>query len=156
MRMRQDSVTALDIGVPDTVWTLLGISAVSLVGSPLIQKTQEDERPDEKSIRRFDAVQQERFDQVADGKIDKNTSIARAGLVDMFMGEHVNDADLLDMAKIQMFFFTVLLALTYGTSIATLLKTDAYPTALPDIGAGMLPLLGLSHAGYLTSKVVTA
>jgi hypothetical protein len=76
--------------------------------------------------------------------------------VDIFMGEYVADFALLDIAKIQMFFFTVLLVIAYGTAVGSLLRTDPLPSSLPDVGAGMLPLLGISHASYLASKVVGA
>jgi hypothetical protein len=59
------------------------------------------------------------------------------------------------MAKIQLFFFTVLLVFAYAASVGALLRHNPYPTSLPDVGGGMLPLLGISHAGYLMSKAVT-
>jgi len=35
-----DIVGAMDIGVPQTIWLLLGISTASFIGSPLIKSTQ--------------------------------------------------------------------------------------------------------------------
>jgi hypothetical protein len=55
-----------------------------------------------------------------------------------------------------MFFFTLLLVLTYATAIGSLLKNDPLPAALPDVSGGMLALLGISHAGYLANKAIGA
>jgi hypothetical protein len=54
-----------------------------------------------------------------------------------------------------MFFFTVLLVLAYAIAVGRVLRTDPGLTSLPDVGDGMLPILGISHAGYLLSKAVT-
>jgi hypothetical protein len=158
IRMQHDAVSALDIAVPDTICALLGISATSLIGSPLIKKSQQEtQTPSEQTVRTLASAQgQSADDVVVHGKVIKNKSIRQAGLVDIFMGEYVDDFALLDLAKIQMFFFTILLVIAYGTAVGYLLITDLLPSSLPDVGAGMLPLLGISHAGYLASKVVGA
>src|SRR5262249_8688294 len=148
MRMQHDAVSALDIAVPDTIWALLGISATSLIGSPLIKSSQQEtQTPNAEAIQKFASAQGRSADEIAvDGKVVKNKSIQQAGLVDIFMGEYVDDFALLDLAKIQMFFFTILLVIAYGTAVGSLLRTDPLPGSLPDLGAGMLPLLGISHA----------
>ena len=70
------------------------------------------------------------------------------------MGEDVETFTMLDVAKIQMFFFTVLLVLAYAIAVGRVLRNDPGLASLPDVGAGMLPILGISHAGYLLSKAV--
>jgi len=57
-RMNGDAVSALDIGVPESIWALLGISATSLIGSPLIKNTQKDApEPSRDKVSRLAAAQ---------------------------------------------------------------------------------------------------
>jgi hypothetical protein len=148
----------MDITVPPTVWALLGISTTSLIGSPLIKNAKKDPAagPDPARAVALLTAMGKRPGQVkAEGQVVKNTSIDDASFADLFMGEYVETFTLLDIAKIQMFFFTVLLVLAYAISVGKTLLADPSLAALPDVGKGMLPLLGISHAGYLLSKTVT-
>jgi hypothetical protein len=157
-RAQTDPVTAMDIAVPPTVWALLGISTTSLIGSPLIKNAKKDPAtaPDPARALAILASMGKRPDEVnVEGQVVKNTSIEAASFADLFMGEYVESFTLLDVAKIQMFFFTVLLVLAYAISVGRTLRADPSLAALPDVGSGMLPLLGISHAGYLLSKTVT-
>ena len=158
MRMSSDAVNALNVGVPETIWALLGISATSLIGSPLIKNTEKNA-----PAPSVDRIEKVAADQGADpnaitvvGNVVKNTDINQASIADIFMGEYFTNFALLDLGKIQLFFFTMLLVISYGTAIGSLLRTDPMPSSLPDVGAGMLPLLGISHTGYLAHKVVTS
>ncbi len=149
-----DVVRALDVGVPQTIWLLLGISTASFIGSPLIKNAQKD--PDlqlapDRQQRLLDAQGHDPTGVTVEGQIVKNKSIQDANFADIFMGETVENANHLDVGKLQMFFFTVLLLFAYSLSIGVLLRSGV-PSSLPDVGAGMLPLLGLSHGGYLMSK----
>lgn len=158
-RTGHDPVTALDVSVPSTVWWLLGISTTSLVGSPVIRDFKADAAkmplpPVLKAI-----VSQQGIDpslvQVEDQYV-KNTSIDQASFADLFMGELVDDFALLDVSKMQMFFFTLLAVLAYGTAIAASLRSGTIPDALPDVSAGLLAILGISHGGYLATKMFTS
>jgi hypothetical protein len=157
-RAQTDAVTAMDIAVPPTVWALLGISITSLIGSPLIKNAKKDPAagPDPARAVALLAAMGKGPDEVSvEGQVVRNTSIDAASFADLFMGEYVETFALLDIAKIQMFFFTVLLVLAYAISVGKMLRGDPGLAALPDVGSGMLPLLGISHAGYLLSKTVT-
>lgn len=158
VRMRGDASTALDVGVPATLWTLLAITSTSLVGSPVIKSTQKASgEPDVHRIHTYLAAQGKTPDEVAwQGPVVTNGSIAQASPADLFTGEYVNNFTLLDVGKIQLFLFTLLLILGYCLSIGHVLMQEPYPASLPDIGAGVLPLFGVSHAGYLMNKVVTS
>jgi hypothetical protein len=158
VRMRQDAATALDIGVPATLWTLLAITSTSLVGSPVIKSTQKASgAPEPSRLHTYFALQGKTTDEVDwQGPVVTNASIAQASPADLFTGEYVNNFTLLDVGKIQLFLFTVLLLLQYCLSIGHVLSHEPYPASLPDIGAGVLPLFGVSHAGYLMNKVVTS
>jgi len=61
-----------------------------------------------------------------------------------------------DRGKIQLFFFTVLVVLAYGVAVGVSLRGAGFPASLPDVGDGMVTLLGISHAGYLSAKAVLA
>jgi hypothetical protein len=64
----------------------------------------------------------------------------------------------IDVAKLQMFLFTVALVVAYAVQLYNSLSTSNGHTpmlnALPDLSANAITLLGISHAGYLTSKAV--
>ena len=157
-RAQADPVNAMDIAVPPTVWALLGISMTSLIGSPLIKnsKTESTAAVDPaRAVQLLTAMGKDVGQVKVEGHVVKNTSIDDATFADLFMGEYVETFTQLDIAKIQMFFFTILLVLAYAIAVGKTLLTDPSLAALPDVGSGMLPLLGISHAGYLLSKTVT-
>lgn len=150
-----DLAGALDVGVPQTVWFLLGISTTSFLGSPLIKNAKKDPMLS-LSVGRTDQLLADQGKDattvVIEGQLVKNPSIDQASLADIFMGETVENTNRLDIGKIQMFLFTLLLVLAYGVAIGALMRSPGVPSTLPDIGDGMLPLLGLSHGAYLMSK----
>jgi hypothetical protein len=155
-RAQTDPVTAMDIAVPPTVWALLGISMTSLIGSPLIKNAKKSSATSETTERVAARAAAARADRIElEGQVVKHTSIDEATFADLFMGEYVDTFAMLDIAKIQMFFFTVLLVLAYAIAVGRMLRTDPSLASLPDVGDGMLPILGISHAGYLLSKAVT-
>ena len=158
VRMQHDALTALDVGVPTTIWTVLAITSTSLVGSPVIKSTQKASgAPDENRLHAYLAAQGKTADDVAwQGPVVTNGSIAQASPADLFTGEYVNNFTMLDVGKIQLFLFTAILILQYSLSIGHLLINEPNPASLPDIGAGVLPLFGVSHAGYLMNKVATS
>lgn len=158
MRAQRDPVTAMDIAVPETIWALLGISTTSMIGSPLIKNAKKtaSSAPSDEKAKALVETQGKSPDGVTwEGRVVKNKSIGEASVADLFRGEYLDDFALLDVAKIQMFFFTALLIFSYAVSVGRVLLMDPYPPSLPDVGSGMLPLLGISHAGYLASKAAT-
>ena len=156
-----DPLTALDVEIPQTVWVLMGISTTSLVGSPLIRNKKKDPRLALDADDQREALDNQRKGLAGsvrvEGRIVTKKSVEDASWSDLFIGEEVSDAAHLNLAKIQMFFFTVLLLISYGVSIATLLiRSESIPDALPDVGEGMLALFGISQGGYLVDKAVPA
>jgi hypothetical protein len=78
---------------------------------------------------------------------------------DLFQGDEVADAAHLDLAKVQLLLFTLVLVFAY----AVMLCHQFLPlgpggggaiTGLPPLEQGMVALLGISHAGYLTNKAI--
>jgi hypothetical protein len=122
----------LAIVVPTQVWLLLGISTTSLIGSPLLNSNKRSA-----------------------GQIDTNDSVHDAGVDDLFRGEEVSNQDTLDLARVQMFFFTLVLVLAYAVLLGSVfVKSTGAISGLPDIDPSMTTLLGISHAGYLANKAI--
>ncbi len=95
----------------------------------------------------------------AEGLLHKNASPADASFGDLFRGEEIANYLLVDMSKVQMFFFTVVVVLAYGAAIGALL--DDPRTLHNFLGVGFPPfsnsldaLLGISHGAYLSVKTV--
>jgi hypothetical protein len=91
------------------------------------------------------------------GTLYANPNINDASLSDMFEGDEVGNAGYIDLAKVQMFFFTIIVGLSYvflvlSETMAKLATDSENVTALPVLSAGMIALLGISHAGHLAGK----
>ena len=155
---RDNPATGLEIEVPPEIWMLMGLSTVSLLASPAIkQKLSRDPAPpnakkrlqDQGSVAgRMEAV----------GQVAANQDVGSSRWSNLFMGETVNDAGYLDIPKVQMFFFSVLTLLIYGTAIGKSLILAAppdgeLPAQLPELSDSILTLLAISHGGYLVGKM---
>jgi hypothetical protein len=91
--------------------------------------------------------------------IDRNTNVSQASWLDIFRGEEVGNRDMIDLGKVQMFLFTIVVVFSYAVLLWSLLgesSTLRHPLAmnLPAFSASMNTLLTISHAGYLTTKAV--
>lgn len=156
-RVSENPDTALAVVIPPTLWLLMGISTTSLVGSPLIKSTHKDPTRSVSPNRQNDLLQSQGVSPDAvhvEGSIVYNRNAREASFSDFFTGEEVANVTHLDLAKIQMFFFTVLIVLAYGVSVGSLLGSASIPDSLPGLGEGTLALLGISHTGYLANKAV--
>jgi hypothetical protein len=147
----------LAVGVDEHLWMLMGISTASLVGTPLLQGRKKKHEPEEGSFDTTAAMlDQAPADVDADrhGLMYVNPSIDDARLSDMFGGDEVSNAAYVDLAKVQMFFFTMVSALIYGMMIYESLQngTGLFPKLTP----GLLGVLGLSHLGHLGAAATKA
>jgi len=123
------SEAPLDFEIPSQLLVLMGISTASLVAAPAIIGT----KP----------------------KMLTRKSPNKATWADLFLGEEVDNAKSVDLGRMQMFFFTVVVLATYAAQLRSLLmQTDGTIAALPGIQDGMNVLLGISHTGYLAQKNV--
>lgn len=160
-----DVADPLLIGVDWHVWALLGISTTSFVGTPLLNgtKKQEEPRPTppqtqsviEKTAAAF-GEQQVEVDNNRQGILYGNSSIADARFTDLFEGDELSNTRFIDLGKLQLFFFTVMIAITYGVQLYQLIAHDTLTddVSLPTLSDGLLALMGVSHAGYLGSKAI--
>jgi hypothetical protein len=93
-------------------------------------------------------------EQAEAGLLHRNTDPSQARWTDLFRGDEIGNYRLVDMSKVQMFFFTIVLVFAYAAAVyALLLNVDALRNPLgvdlPAFSASMNALLAISHAGYI-------
>ena len=158
-RMRNGSVAeALNVGVDPHLWALLGISTTSLVGSALILGTKKDKRPEPTVAAKTQSLTGDRAGEVEknkQGTLYANADGKDAQFTDLFQGDELGNTTRVDVAKVQMFFFSVITMLAFVLMVVRSLRAPSPDLgALPVVSEGMVALLGISHAGYLTNKSV--
>lgn len=162
------------VAIPEQLWLLLGISTASLLGSPLILAGKRNQRVS--TVEANETVQQlegtsvtlEAAGPTSRQLVDSDTKQLRAvGAVevrprpedaswaDLFRGDETGNAAYVDVGKVQLFIFTAVLVLAYAISLFALFAGRDAVAALPALPESMLALLGISHAGYLTTKAVS-
>jgi hypothetical protein len=93
----------------------------------------------------------------AEGLLHRNASPSDASWVDLVRGEEIGNYKLVDMSKVQMLFFTVVVIATYAGSIVALLYNGTLTSgeiSLPPFDETLNALLGISHGTYLSVKAV--
>lgn len=158
-----DAEDPLSITIPKELWLVMGISTTALVGSPLILSTKKAKRPEDKeqeqTIRLMAAEEGVSAEDLkskvtSKGQVVVNKDPKDARLSDLFKGEETGNAAQLDLGKIQMFYFTLILVLAYAVALGGKLVSTGTIDAFPPLEAGMVALLGISHTGYLTNKAI--
>lgn len=124
----------LGIVIPPQVWLLIGIDTTVTVGSTIASNTKNQPGKD--------------------GLYQKaDPSLARFS--DVFKGDGRGNYKTVDITKVQMFFFTILLIIAYAVLIReTFLLTIARIDALPGLDEGMLTLLAISNGGFLANQAI--
>lgn len=163
-RINTLGTAALSVAIPAELWWLMGISTASLVGSPLILSNKEQQKrgavPREQSLRlqaAQEGVKREEieFRQGTLGAVVYNAAPGYARFADLFRGDETGNSTHLDLGKVQMFFFTVVLVVAYVFALAEKFpELLAAGASFPPLDDGMVALLGISHAGYLAHKAV--
>ena len=143
------------------VWTLLGISTASLVGTPLINTNKTKKDPaDPAIVKQAAQVLKESdvtIDQTREGILYANDNIAKAHFTDMFEGDELKNTHLVDVSKLQMFFFTIIVATAFCAEVFQMIMHQPMlveGASLPSLPEGLLTLMGISNAGYLGSRAV--
>jgi hypothetical protein len=160
------ALVRIKAGVPDPLniqmdwhlWVLLGISTTSLIGTPMILSTKKTKEPAQAAVEKASLMVNEPAEAVnanREGTLYVNSSVGDACFTDMFQGDELGNTGHIDLAKVQMFYFTVivvvaLLVMVLNAVTKSPAELDHFPT-LPD---GLVAILGISNAGYLTSKGV--
>lgn len=153
-------VLPLKIEIQQELWWLMGISTASLVGSPLILNDKATKVANTSEVSNTFKLLEQQGDK--DGTLDNkghivvNTDIAEARWSDMFTGEEVGNAAHLDVARLQMLFFTLITAVAYAVLLGNMFSGDVSHgiMSLPVLDKSMVALIAISHAGYLTAKAV--
>jgi hypothetical protein len=150
----------LNIVIDPHLLILMGIGATSLVVAPAILSTKTDKTPApmvtiKTALKSGDSLAE--VDANRQGTLYGNSSVSDARATDMFQGDELGNTTHIDMAKVQMFFFTVISGVAYLIMIYRNLASatkDTDLSHLPVIPEGVVYALGISHAGYLTSKTI--
>jgi len=152
------SLTPLSFDVPIELWIVMGLSTATMIGSPLLVNRKGEKQPDnEEMAHQLDTL----IDQGVDVKsVSSNGLIltykrpSQARWSNLFRGEETGNAAQFDLARVQMLFITLILVIGYASALASLMSSGNVVTALPPVDDGMIALLTVSHAGYLTNKLV--
>ena len=148
----------LSIKIPEELWALMGISVTSLVGSPLIKSTKHSRdvhKEDEEAAK--DQLKKKGLDEKKTyfkGQIVVYKEPEMASFSNLFEGEEAGNAARVDLAKVQMFYFTVILVLAYAVALGKMFASNTFITEFPSLDPSMIWLLGISHGGYLLHKAV--
>lgn len=174
------SAEPLGIQLPALLWALMGVSVASSVLSPLLlaSKAQSTEAQDEArrsaagkrgaaaptfagalaARRAADPVVDEKVGNTPPaGAVLKKSSWDKAEFSDLFTGEEVLTFGYVDIAKLQNFFFTVIAAIAYAMALVASMsaaKSIASFFTFPEVPAGLLAVISISHTGYLVDKPV--
>jgi signal transduction histidine kinase len=148
----------LAIVIPEQLWALLGISTTSLVGTPLIRstKTKTNKKPSHEALQSYAALKGIDEKEIPRrGLIEFNKDPEQATWSNIFEGEEIGSEDHLDLGKVQMFYFTLILVIVYVVDLGILFGRGAsFISELPKISSSMIALLAISHGGYLVDKAV--
>jgi len=90
------------------------------------------------------------------GQVESMPAQEDSGWRDLFRGEEVSDSHHLDLGKVQMLLFTVVVILAYALALALgdrFTSTGTY-SSLPALDDDVISLLLISHAGYIAKKAV--
>jgi len=162
-RIRNGVANPLSVSIPTELWAAMGISLASLVGTPLILGSKSDQSPSDIALKNTGNALGKSVDDIADqalGTVFSNPGPKNARVSDMFQGDEVGNKATVDLAKVQMFAFTVSLILAYGAGTWSLLSSLAGASGdnlakssagLPALTKDSVYLLLISH---LTSKAV--
>ncbi len=151
-----NSSTPLEIKIPSELWVLMGISTASAISAPAVMANKRKVQPDAKEKKAVRTAMKHQHNTVPDldGVILKNRRFKDARWGDLLKGDEAGNAVSVDLGKIQMFFFSFIIVVSYGIAVAKLLAGDGQITNLPAVDEGMNVLLGISHTGYLANKAV--
>jgi hypothetical protein len=129
----------------------------------LLARASADEDQARKGLGAVENAAKEEQDALAkaEGMLHKNASPTQACWSDIFRGTTVGTYKQVEMAKVQMFFFTVVILLAYGGAIVALLHNRAAllnPLGMdfPAFSESLNALLAISHGAYLTTRATVS
>jgi hypothetical protein len=124
----------LEVAIPSELLLAMGISTASLVASPVALAYKQRKRP---------------------GQVTSLPNPACSHMSDLFRGEEASDQKDLDLGKVQMFLFTIVLIVGYALALGDQFAAQqGMISSLPNLNSAVVSLLAISHAGYLTKKAI--
>jgi ABC-type multidrug transport system fused ATPase/permease subunit len=157
----------LDITIDYRLWIMMGISATSLVATPMILANKAQALSDDKKVEMEplaqkmiancnmkDITSKEIIDH-SKGILYGNKSPEDADFTDIFEGDEISNTCSVDIAKLQMFFFTMVALITYCITLFQVISKDPLTDKFPALSEGFLVILGISYGGYVSSKTIT-
>lgn len=154
-RMQGHLENALAVEIAPQLWMLMGISVTSLVGSGLVLNTKRDKVPEPAVVTRaVKTAQEPELEKIRQGTLYANEKPQDANFKDLFQGDEVGNTTQVDLAKAQMFFFTMVIGVSYAADLFYKLGGEIITDQFPPLSDGVVTLMGISHAGYLASKGV--
>ena len=85
------------------------------------------------------------------GNVLINRDIKDASISDLFRSEEIDNSDKIDLGKVQMFYFTLIIVIIYSILLLQSLMGLKAPI-FPPLDQGMAVLLAISNGGYLLKK----
>jgi hypothetical protein len=153
-RVKAGTANAVNVAIPQELWLAMGISSTSLLGTPLLLAGKRLRKPDEKALENTAnqlTEPKKDVDTQRVGVLYANKSMHDARIADMFQGDEVGNTAHVDLAKVQMFYFTAIAAVSYFLDVSTAVMRGSVD-GLPELSEGLVALLAISHGGYLVSK----
>lgn len=162
-------LSALDVSVPPELLVAMGVTGTSVVGSRVINSLQGQDRLGgdislKDSGEPSAPATWERRDRLL-----VRADVSTASWADLFISDYPSDVRIMangtkvfqsprvDITKLQMFFFTIVLAFAYAAACADLVvNATGQIDDLPVLDESFVILLGISHAGYLTRKAAAS
>jgi hypothetical protein len=150
---------ALSIEIPNPVLAMLGISIFTAVAAPAItsvkaQATQATDDQIAAAKARSALAGQPEPNIRAVGPVLANEQPASASWHDLFTGDDVSVAGLVDISKLQQAALTLIILAIYFAMAMQSFGAGHAITSLPAVGESAAYLLAISNAGYLAYKAV--
>jgi hypothetical protein len=151
------AASPLNVAMDPRLWALMGISATSLVGTPLLLSAKASQAPAPNTVDKAAKALSEPAAEIeanSQGTLYSNAHISDAALTDMFQGDEIGNTAYVDAAKVQMFYVTVVAIVAYSYALYSAILSIYPPAgfAMPVPPTALVALLGISNATYLTSK----
>ncbi|WP_213956932.1 hypothetical protein [Variovorax sp. dw_954] len=162
---------AMNVVIPAELLQVMGISIASATLTPLILSAKS--QPSPSITAQPDAVSTAQLDAAADrigapiqalGSVMVRDANFPPLFIDLFQGDEIGKAGLVDIGKVQQAIVSLVLIVGYLCILINLFATGdaqatpkvAGTTELPPLSSAVVYLLGISHAGYLALKATPA
>jgi hypothetical protein len=142
------AINALDVSIPPELWLAMGVSGTSLATSKLIKL----KIPDTKIASKKDSVDARWIDMFR-SDLRPDTDVTNQAATNQAATNQAATNQAIDLSKVQMFFFSVVLVAGYAVAVADQLANATERIgALPALNDAFILLLLVSNGTYLARK----